>query len=1087
MKTISLLLSLLLTLFLVNKTNAQWVQTNGPLGGHVYCVERVGNEIWAGTNIGVYTSDNEGLTWQKSSLINGICVDISSKNDTVLILYNVYEPDSFYNYVFYSIVSFNGGNTWSSPIYAFTPFGGFWPRLQRVQNTFLFTDSYSYWITHDFGTNWSTIDPSIQNGFGFLRIIGNNIVAESSTSSPDTYYYHISNDQGYSWQLIYTSTYPVMAYMTDSVFIFGDEINTNPWHEKVMRSINNGISWDSVFVTPIGISMGGILNSNDSIFIITNKLDTNYFSIDNGLTWNYINSRPIINYLNGDTLNVSNGDYIETSYNDGIVRHVNSQDSIIITNTGLGLIYINVFKSFQGRLYASEGINQYNSLYYSDNEGQIWNKFNFLSQNGYSIKDICFDGDTILVATTYSLLRSFDKGLTWSNVNNPNNNSSYWQSFPYINKLHHRIFYSCDSLYYSDNLGVTWLQLPIIPPPISGPCTNQYLNTIGRIFTSNTDVLALIDNNYLYRFDSVSNTWLLLRCQLESNDFQIVDSFFVGKTWDDSLTLSTDYGNTWQNYIINGLPIDINWGTHLFPTSIISINGNWFGVVQYNNINYGIYLSSDQGRNWQPISDNNLFKTKSITSLNGILYAGAWYNSVWRRSGEFYTITGTVYQDSNQNGIQDSGELGMPNIIVKMVTAGTVATTDTTGHYAILTDVIGDTLKPVLPVSFASSSPNSYLINGAASNKDFGIYITPGIADLSIDLTNPTPFVPGFYTSLQLSIINKGSLTQFPNIQLILDTSLTYISSPIIPNSIVGNTIQWNTSLLDYMDVQNIDVTITTSTTSTLGDSIQCFSSVNPIINDINTIDNYSIINELIIGSYDPNDKKCIQGNYFTPEQAQSGEELEYIIRFQNTGTYQATNIHVSDTLNSYLDYGTFRVISSSHPVNWNINGNAVVDFNFNNIYLPPSSQDELSSHGFVKYAIKCKQGVSLGNVITNTANIYFDFNPPIYTNTTTTAIAYSTLLQINQDFKNENPSFSILVYPNPTSENLSINISGYNKNDLSLFIYSNSGEIIKYTTISNNLNSIDINRLSNGIYYGMILNSQNKKIANFKFVFKTN
>ncbi len=1087
MKTIYLLLSLLFYLFFVNKTTAQWVQTNGPLGGRVYCVERVGNQIWAGTNIGIYASDNEGLSWQKSSLINGKCIDISSKNDTVLILFNVYEPDSFYNYVFYSIVSFNGGNTWSSPIYAFTPFGGFWPRLQRVQNSYIFTDSYYYWITHDYGINWSMLDTSIVNGYGFARVIGNHIVTESLDNSLNSYNYRISSDQGYSWQLIYNSTYPVTAYMTDSVFVFGDEINPNPWHQKVMRSINNGASWDSVFVTPIGISMGGIFKSNDSIFIITNKFDTNYFSLDYGLTWNFINTRPIINYLNGDTLNVSNGDYIETSYNDGIIRHNPSQDTLFQTNNGLTLNNISYINSYNNVLYASCNNGK---TYYSMDQGQVWKIFNlpqFQQNSSFFIEDMWYSNDTILISTSENLLRSFDSGITWDIQNYP---FQYYYMVDELSlqKTNNRLYLSCDSVYYSDDIGITWHTLPPLPVfnDTSGNwCVGNY-DISGKIKSFNNSLFIVTNSGYIYKLNTSIDNWEYSTCFWSPgahnyNTLYSIDNTLILSA-NNGFIVSNDTGTTWFSLSQIGLPTN-EYGSIINPKNLISINDIWIGMCD----NSGIYYSNDTGNTWQPLDIGipPFIPSGGLTVQNGILYSGSYYTSVWRRSGIFYTISGTVYSDYNHNGIQDAGELGMPNIIVKMVTAGTVATTDSNGNYSILTDVTGDTLKPVLPVSFASSSPNSYIINGAASNKDFGIYLTPGIADLSIDLTNSTPFVPGFYISLQLSIINKGSLIQSPNIQLILDTSLTYISSSITPNSIVGNTIQWNTSLLDYMDIQNIYVTVATSTTSTLGDSIQCFSSVNPIINDINTIDNYSVLNEIIIGSYDPNDKTCMQGGYFTPEQAQSNEELEYVIRFQNTGTYLATNIHVSDTLNSYLDFSTFRVISSSHQMNWNISGNAVVDFNFNGINLPPSSQDELNSHGFIKYGIKCKQGISIGNVITNTANIYFDFNPPIITNTTTTAIAYSTLLQIAPETIKENPNISILVYPNPTSEKLNVNISGYDKNDLNLFIYSNSGDIIKHTIISGNLNSIDFTGLSDGIYFGFILNSRNKKIATFKFVLR--
>ena len=61
--------------------------------------------------------------------------------------------------------------------------------------------------------------------------------------------------------------------------------------------------------------------------------------------------------------------------------------------------------------------------------------------------------------------------------------------------------------------------------------------------------------------------------------------------------------------------------------------------------------------------------------------------------------------------------------------------------------------------------------------------------------------------------------------------------------------------------------------------------------------------------------------------------------------------------------------------------------FNFPNINLPDSNSNEPGSHGYVQFKIRAKNNIVIGDVLSNTANIYFDFNAPIITNTTNNAV----------------------------------------------------------------------------------------------------
>ena len=64
-------------------------------------------------------------------------------------------------------------------------------------------------------------------------------------------------------------------------------------------------------------------------------------------------------------------------------------------------------------------------------------------------------------------------------------------------------------------------------------------------------------------------------------------------------------------------------------------------------------------------------------------------------------------------------------------------------------------------------------------------------------------------------------------------------------------------------------------------------------------------------------------------------QNLEYVIRFQNTGNATAINVTIRDQIDSNLDLNSFEFISSSHPVDVKIESISELCFRFENINLP--------------------------------------------------------------------------------------------------------------------------------------------------------
>jgi uncharacterized repeat protein (TIGR01451 family) len=140
-----------------------------------------------------------------------------------------------------------------------------------------------------------------------------------------------------------------------------------------------------------------------------------------------------------------------------------------------------------------------------------------------------------------------------------------------------------------------------------------------------------------------------------------------------------------------------------------------------------------------------------------------------------------------------------------------------------------------------------------------------------------------------------------------------------------------------------------------------------------------------ITDSFDPNDKLVLPAGVTAQHYTAFGQELEYTVRFQNTGNDYAYRVVVVDTLSDQLDVRTLRVVGASHPYRFTVSGKGrpVLTFTFNNINLPDSTRDQAGSNGLVKFTIYPLQGLPEKTRIENFADIFFDYNPPVRTNTT--------------------------------------------------------------------------------------------------------
>ncbi len=431
---------------------------------------------------------------------------------------------------------------------------------------------------------------------------------------------------------------------------------------------------------------------------------------------------------------------------------------------------------------------------------------------------------------------------------------------------------------------------------------------------------------------------------------------------DPSYNYNTDWYSAWDPWMMRYTYSDSGRATFNIPANAPS------GY-------YDVYVNTYQFLNWgSPI----------MNSLANGFYVGV-------PDG---TIQGSVYFDSNQNGIKDLNEPPVSNAVVQMSPTNDFVFTNQQGDFVYLVDT-GTYTSAYLPASGFSqtSTPLTYsaTIPPDATGQDFGTYSSwvayghHATILRSAARCNQTSL-------LHIDITNAGILPVQDRVTLITSSNYIYSSSSTAPDIINGDTLTWysptlnpgsnyvlggNLSFTAPAALQNITISIIDSMFDQAGTFIDVY---------------YDTWTYQVRCSYDPNEKHVSPEGVLAQNYTPTNSELTYLVNFQNTGNDTAYDVFIHDTLDSDLDLATFEVVASSHDVNTQMTPSGAVRFNFFNIMLPDSNVDEQGSHGWVLYRISPKTGLPDPTQITNTSHIVFDQNAPIVTNTTLntlTAIQY--------------------------------------------------------------------------------------------------
>ena len=453
-------------------------------------------------------------------------------------------------------------------------------------------------------------------------------------------------------------------------------------------------------------------------------------------------------------------------------------------------------------------------------------------------------------------------------------------------------------------------------------------------------------------------------------------------------------------------------------------------------------------------------------------------------------ITGTIYYDENENKLQDASEYGLGNQKVLLLPDSIVTVTDINGNYSF--NVLdGDYTVQVFPEGYWELSSDSDTIQltfpgSVAGGNDFGYKTSSSAFGITSSLSSAATRC-GFTVPFWLSYQNTGVGRADGRVKFLPDATTTFSSASITPTVIDNDTLIWDFSDLRPNERRYIKLYYTMPGVSALGDTVR-FIHLAEVIRAGNVVASSidTLVSEIRC-AYDPNDKTATPFGILDQNYTLKDEPISYRIRFQNTGTDTAFNIIVRDTLQADFDLNSFEVISNSHPMRTEINTQErAIAFYFDNILLPDSIVDEPNSHGFINYRIKPKSGLADGTVVQNKAYIYFDFNPPIITNTTLNTLVDELPSTVVASTSFEDISNLVSVFPNPSNgDEVFVRMSNRVQENYQVVITDITGKLVYQGTIAKRESlqdfRIDTSAMNGGIYILQII--QGKKRALKKLI----
>ncbi|MCC6724101.1 MAG: T9SS type A sorting domain-containing protein [Saprospiraceae bacterium] len=826
-------------------------------------------------------------------------------------------------------------------------------------------------------------------------------------------------------------------------------------------SEDDGLTWTTKIIEPGSTTPSNIANviiqPNGELLASTSF--GFYSSSDHGDTWTTLGV-PLNGYTGQISMAFNNGTkYVISSYcgNQNFLRSTDNWATWEDLSEKFSLPSVNsIYKDLQGNLYANTcklyGIER------STDNGNTWAKF--LLPNGETVGQIINNslGHLFATSTSAGIYRSIDSGATWQEIS-PVDLLPYYDIQLAVSPQNELWVVSDYESYRSLDNGDSWITVTM--PQNVFYITGLAFHPNGSLYISSeigTGIYRTADAGLTWEHvgDFTQADIYSLHITSKGHIYFIMDDFINGNS---GLFVSYDNLNNYQ--LVNG---------DYYPGLIVS---DLEGDIFMNDWNNGIIYSEDDGASFQPFN-TGLQNIQNLSALyidaDQYLYAGFQGDVIYKSAlptSEKNTVQGKIWFDENENCQYDAGELPLQGWLVKANGNGNqyVRSSGFDGNFTIGLSPGDFTIKPVFPNnlwenSCAPQGANvSFVGSGNTAQVEIPISAVTLCPLLTVDLSTPL-LRRCFENSYTVKICNEGTANASNvTVDVNLDPYFIYESSTATLLSQNGTVYTFAVGDIDKFDCKTFKITIKVSCEAELGHThcMEATLSQAPCSEVPLAATKECQAN---IGSFDPNDKRAFVAGLPEDEWVDPNTPLEYLIRFQNTGTDTAFTIVVEDQLSTWLDPATVRPGASSHPYTFEMTETGLMRFTFSDILLPDSNINEVASHGFVKFAVQQRANVPFGNYINNSAAIFFDFNEPVITNTVGLHIGDPT------GTTERHQRYTVLAYPNPFENATTLTINGLDGERLGLRLFDARGVQLRQQTFLAPSVQLSREELLSGMYF---------------------
>ncbi len=1046
----------------------QWRPLESPSGSEPRDLVMANGRIFAATAAGLYYSDDEGESWANcfsGELERSFVISVKAEGQTVICRIRPLDNSDIKIFI-----SNDLGESWAPLLLpANTPFRGLYFNGEAlIYETVHFIpppQSEAFYLSYDLGESWTRVEegewpfvPDLIHAAGgvfFGRgVQGGLWRSDSMASGWDSLNLAIAQDDF------------VRVYYENGLLLVSNE-------ETVHRSLDDGQTWvsSSSFSTFRGANEG-FWARGDSLFTLHNG--GLYLSTGQGVAWTQ--ASPLnSNFV--DFLPLESHSLLAET--EGIYRSPDLSQTLIPSHSGIKGLTVEDFALREGGLYFYsdrilkmatidvDGIQEENTVLSDINLDEM------VSGGGY-----LFVNELVSLSNPISLLHRITRiASDGTSTVVQESSDGPWLASDHLKYTDDKLFYFNAGWLqvYSNDFGESWQSLSELIPV---PCYDYERHEEA--------VFAIVADGVIRKRDGEAD-WALVNNGLDLDVYPFGGGFLVtrlvstegalflllGRGSSDFIEfyVTHDGGDTWQATATDLPDIILPYlNSPQGVKNIVALGG--YHIMALRDV--GIAVSADQGRNWAVYNDG--LPTDEVNQIEvhgGRVIAGTRRHGFWELRPEdirLRQVIGRVFFDENANGQQDAVEIPVPNVKILLENAEDLTFSDLEGEYR-LSFIDEGAFGPVL------ENPNLIAVPGSRHTTDdgpfdFALQLNGQGPDLSVSLHTGQVHRPGFPIRFYLHYQNLANTINSATLSLDFFPELHYDSASLAPAQIDGNTIRFELGVLPPLADGVIAVDFTLDPLTPLG--IVAFSTLTATLpdGDAAPANNQAILEAIVVGSYDPNDIQ-VDRKGLSPEEVMNEQVLRYRIRFQNTGTYPAERVVVRNAIPEELNLRSIARIASSHPMAIQHEGRRELAFVFDGIQLPDSSSNEAASHGFIEYDIRVENSLMPGDSIRNQAAIYFDFNPPIITNTAVTVVEeISSVGPISEGQR------LLLSAPNPVRAGTPVRLLAPGASGV-LFLFDQAGRLLrKVDNFICDTNSLPTRGLPPGVYWAVLRNAAGKMMT---------